>query len=150
VIQSDLLAAPAMVKYSDNVDDVIAKSSRYYGHYGLTSESGQGFMMHYGRFLSTLDLNLDPTKSQLNGTITLKFITDGDVMVLKAMGDVTEKETTDGGTNMTVQVMAIKGTGRYSNPHFYGKLTIMDSDLIFDGDAIDYNATFVVQGAFGK
>jgi hypothetical protein len=150
ILQPDCDTDPIMSKNSENNDDEITRYSGCYGQFGLTSNEGQGWMMEYGRFLSTIELMFDPDKDQVRGTINLQFQNEGDMLILMAFGNFTKIELADGGYTLMVNVLSQKGTDRFANVNFSGMLTIMDADLIFDGDAIDYSATLVVKGAFGK
>jgi len=150
VIHPDCPDVPEMVEHRTEGEYETSKTSGCYGTYGLTSDLGQGYMDEYGRFLSTLDLKFNPDKDQVDGTVTLKFVPDGDMLILKAMGKIIKKESIDGGITLTVQIMFARGTGRFAHVNFNGTLSIMEADLVFNSEAIDYNATILVQGAFGK
>lgn len=140
---------PIMIKDTEYNDDEISKTSGCTGTYGLTGYVGQGFAEEYGRFLSIVELKFDANKNKVEGTIEFKFVAEGDMLVLKAVGEIS-RISTEEGTTLRVHVMHRKGTGRFQHVRFNGDLSILEADQIFDGDAIDYNATIYINGSFGK
>ena len=141
----------SMTSNSEDNDDEITKTSGCTGVYGLTGyDNGQGWIHEYGRFLSVIELKFDADRNQVNGTVELSFPADKDMLVLKALGDITKESSTDGGSTLMVHVLSMKGTGRFKYVNFSGQLTIMEADQIFDGDATDHYATVYIKGSFGK
>ena len=140
---------PIMINSEDLDTDELSKTSGCTGLYGLHGDLGQGWIGEYGRFKSEVDLKFDATSKKAYGTISLEFFGPSDILILKAMGDITRVLSDDGPT-IKVNVSSMKGTGRFENAKFHGELTIMEADQIFDGRTKKYQATIMINGAFGK
>ena len=136
-----------MTRDTEDKIDEITKTSGCTGLYGLSGDEGQGFIAGYGRFLTDIVLKFDADNNRVSGTVELTLRPSGDMLVLKAYGEII-KESTDEGTTMMVHVRFIKGTGVFEHVDFYGELTIMEADKIFDGHSTEYYATIYITGDF--
>jgi len=137
---------PIMTRNTEDNIDEITKTSGCTGIYGLSGD-GQGWIAGYGRFLADIVLKFDADNNTVSGTVELTFPPSGDMLVLKAYGKII-KESSDDDTTLTVGIRFMKGTGVFEYVDFYGKLTIMEADKIFDGHSTEYYATIYITGDF--
>lgn len=133
----------------EKATDQISMTNGCYGVYGLTDESGRGWVEEFGSFTSKVSLEYDPSANEINGTVTFIFDRESATLVLKTVGRVEKSSSTSNGKMLMVSLKGAKTSGPFDLLGFVGQLYVMRAELISDPNARDHNLSIKIIGDFG-